>query len=108
MPSKWENYIDGLKDDAGALAKEELKNLVNAATSDSDQFIREQGRKMEKYLTQLAAGEITKDQFKGNIEDIRDLTEMKKLELSVAAKASAQRVITGISNLIIDGLLKLL
>jgi hypothetical protein len=108
MPKKWEKYIDGVKDDAGVLAKEELKKLVNATSNDSDQFIREQGQKMEKYLTQLAAGALTKDQFKWYIEDIKDLTEMKKLEMSVAAKASTQRIIAGINKLMIDGLLKLL
>ena len=108
MPAKWEAYIDGLRDDAGTLAKEELKNLVFEAKSDTDLFIRDQGWKMEKYLTQLAAGEITKEQFKGNIEDLKDLVEMRQLELSVAAKASAQRIIRGISKLMIEGLLKLL
>ena len=108
MPAKWETFIDGLKDDAGTLAKEELKNLVYEAKSSTDLFIRDQGWKMEKYLTQLAAGEITKEQFKGNIEDLKDLVEMRQMELSVAAKASAQRIVAGISKLMIDGLLKLL
>ena len=106
MPAMWETYIDGLRDDAGTLAKDELKKLVNEAKSDPDKFIRDKGRKMEKYLTQLAVGEITKEQFKGNIEDLKDLVEMKQLELSVAAKVSAQRIVADISRLMVDGLVK--
>lgn len=92
----------------GTLAKDELKNLVKNAKADSEDFIKRQGAKLERYLNQLAAGQITKDQFEGYVRDIRDLTEMQALKMSVAGKASAQRLANGISNLIIDGLLALI
>lgn len=107
MASNWEVFIDNLNDDAGKLAKDELKGLVKAAKNDSEAFIKRQGEKLERYLDQLAAGAITKDQFKEYVEDIRDLTVMEKLKMSVAAKASAQRLADGITSLVIDGLLSL-
>ena len=36
--------------------------------------------------------------------DIRDLTEMQALKMSVASKASAQRLVDGIIKLVINGL----
>lgn len=107
MASNWEVFIDNLKDDTGKLAKDELKGLVKAAKKDSDAFIKKQGKKLERYLDQLAAGEITKEQFKEYVEDIRDITEAQKLKMSAAAKASAQRLADGITSLVIDGLLSL-
>lgn len=107
MAAKWEIFIDNLKDDVGKLAKDELKVLVKATKNNSEGFIKKQGEKLERYLDQLATGEITKDQFKEYVEDIRDLTEIQKLKMSVAAKASAQRLADGITSLIIDGLLSL-
>lgn len=107
MAANWEVFIDNLKDDSGKLAKDELKKLIMLAKSDSQAFIKKQGEKLERYLNQLASGEITKEQFKGYVEDIRDLTEMEKLKMSVAAKASAQRLADGIASLVIDGLLAL-
>jgi len=108
MGSIWEDFIDNLKDDAGKLAKNELKDLVKTAKGDSEEFIKEQGYKLELYLSQLAAGQVTKEQFEGYVLDIKDLTEMKALQLSVAAKARAQRIVNGIPNLIIDGLISLI
>ena len=108
MGSKWEDFIDNLKDDAGTLAKGELKDLINGAKDDAEEFLKEQGKKMEGYLTQLAGGEIKKDQFESYMIDIKDLTEMKALQMEVAAKARAQKIVNGITSLIIDGLLKLI
>ena len=107
MSSKWEDFIDNLKDDAGTLAKKELKDFINSSKTDSEAFVQRQGQKLELYLKQLADGSITKEQFEGYVLDIKDLTEMQALKMSVAAKAKAQYVVTSITNLIMDGLLKL-
>ena len=108
MAKKWESFIDSLKDETGLLAKTELKALISGAKTDSDEFIKKQGIKLERYLNQLASGKITEEQFQGYMEDIRDLTEMQSLKMRVSAKASAQRLVTGIEDLIINGLMRLL
>jgi hypothetical protein len=108
MNSIWEDFIDNLKDDAGKLAKNELKELVKNSKEDSEKFIKKQGEKMELYLNQLADGQITKKQFEGYILDIKDLTEMQALKMVVAAKARMQSLAKGIENLIINGLLDLI
>ena len=106
--SVWEDFIDKLQDPMGKLDKDELKSLVNSAKTDSEEFIKMQGEKLKLYLNQLATGEITKDQFAGCILDIKALTEMQALKMSVEAKAKAQRLAKGITDLIIDRLLSLL
>jgi len=108
MGTKWEDFINNLKDSAGMLAKDELKTLIKTAKNDSEDFIRRQGEKMELYLIQLAEGKITKAQFEGYVLDIKDLTEMQALKMSVAAKARAQSLAKGVSDLVIDGLLTLI
>jgi hypothetical protein len=108
MPAPWITFLDELKDEAGSLAKEELKGLVTSALGDSDDFVRKQAIKTERYLNQLATGEITKKQFEGYMKDIEDLTRMQALKLVVEVKARAQRLADGIQNLILDKMLKLL
>ncbi len=108
MPEPWEIFIDSLRDSAGVLAKEELKALVANAKADSNQFVRKQAIKLERYLNQLATGEITKEEFEGTLEDLRTLTEMQSLKMKVAAKASAQRLCRGMEEIILNGLMKLL
>jgi hypothetical protein len=104
--SIWENFIDNIADPAGKLAKTELKGLIRDYRKDASGFLRRQGRKMQRYITQLARGEITPAEFRQYMEDIRDLTEMEKVRMSVAGKARAQRLVEGITELVINGLVK--
>jgi hypothetical protein len=106
--SKWKSFVDDLKDEAGILAKTELKNLILNAKADSNLFIKKQGGKIERYLNQLASKKITKKRFKAYMEDIRDLTAMEQLKMRAAAKAGAQRLVNGIEELILNGLIMLL
>jgi hypothetical protein len=108
MNSKWEEFIDNIKDTTGKLAKDELKNLVKDAKSDSEDFIKRQGEKLELYLNQLASGQITKEQCEGYLIDLRDLAEMQALKMSVAAKARAQSLAMGVTNIVLNGLIKLI
>lgn len=108
MPSSWETFVDNLIAGGKQFAKEELKNLISFAKGDANEFIKSQGEKLERYLNELATAQITKDKFKGLVQDLKDLTEEKALELEVAAKASTQRLAEGITRLIIEGLLKLI
>jgi hypothetical protein len=108
MAGDWIQFVNDLKDEAGALAKSELVGLITSSKADADDFIRKQAIKTERYLNQLAAGEITKEDFVQNMKNIQRLNEMQALKLSVAAKASAQRLTQGIQNLILDNLFKLI
>ena len=108
MADEWKGFVNQLKDEAGALAKGELFGLIGSSKEDSEEFVRRQAEKVEKYLNQLALGEITKDDLVLYMKQIQRLNEMQALKLSVAAKASAQRLTSGIQNLILDKLLKLI
>jgi len=105
MSAKWEEFIDNLQDEATQLIKDELKTLIMTAQDDSNAFVQRQGEKLELYLNQLAEGAITKEQFEGYVTDIRDLTKMQSLKMSVASKARAQRFAKGITKIVIKGLM---
>ncbi len=108
MAKTWRQFIRGLRDDLGILAKEELIDFINETKTDSNAFIRRQGEKLELYFTQLATKKITRKQFKGYILDIRDLTKMQARKMRVRAKARAQRLVKNIQTLILNTLLDLL
>jgi hypothetical protein len=108
MSNRWENFIDNIKDDANRLAKDELKDIIKSAKKDSDEFIKRQGMKLEIHLCQLAAGQITKAQFERDVRALQELTEMQKLKMAAASQASAQHLIKGIKEFIMDGLLILI
>ncbi len=55
--SKFTDYIYGLQDKAGTLAKEELKTLISSAKKDESEFVRLQAANVECWTEQLATGE---------------------------------------------------
>ena len=54
--STFTDYIDGLQDKAGTLAKEELKTLISSAKNDKSEFVRLQAENIERWTEQLALG----------------------------------------------------
>lgn len=108
MTEPWITFIDELKDEAGILAKNELKDLISDSLEDTEEFTRNQAQKIQRYLNQLALSQITKQQFEGYMVDTADLTRMHAVKMEVAAKVRAQRLADGVQNLILDRLLKVL
>ncbi len=106
--SKFTDYIDGLQDKAGTLAKEELKTLISSAKNDKSEFVRLQAENIERWTVQLAAGEITPMGYKKLVSKMDVLTKLEEIKLEVAEKASAQRLAEGIKTYVLDGLCKLL
>ena len=104
----WQEWLHSLGGKLSDLAVGELKKLIETAKNDSEEFTKRQGEKVERYLNQLATRQITKEQCQGYMEDIKDLTEIKALQMQVEAKARAQRLANGIKDIIIEKLLKLI
>ena len=105
---KFTDYIDGLQDKAGTLAKDELKELISSAKNDKSEFVRLQAENIEHWPAQLAAGELTPAGFKKLVSKMDVLTKLEEIKLEVAAKASAQLLANGIQKYVIEGLCKLL
>jgi len=108
MNQQWEQLFQDLKGEAAELLKGELGKWLTEVKAETDSFVRRQAEKTELYLNQLAAGQITKQQAQSYLVDIKDLTTLQELKMSVAAKASAQRLVKGIEDLILDRLFALL
>lgn len=106
--SKFTDFIDGLKDQAGVLAKDELKNLIRDAKADGSDFVKRQAQNVETWTVMLADGQLTPEGFKKLVKRMEVLGEIEKLGLTVKAKAAAQRLATGIEELVIDALFSLI
>ncbi len=106
MSSPWETFVDSLIAGGKQIAKNNMKSLVSVAKHDANEFVRKQGQKLERYLNLLGAGQISREEFELLVKDLQTLTEMRALELEVSAKAGAQRLVAGINDLVINGLMK--
>ena len=96
------------KDKSAEMLQKEIRTLIDDVKNDGLGTIREQGEKLERYLNQLSADEITMDDFEMYMSDMERLARMEARKAKVEAKAAWQRIGNGIADLIIGDLLKLL
>ena len=106
--SKFTDFIDGLKDAAGALAKDELKDLIADAKKDQSDFVRLQAENLERWTVMLADGELTPTGYKLLVRKMEVLTQLDVIKLKVAAKARAQKLAEGIEDLVVKGVFALI
>lgn len=106
--SKFTAFIDTLADEAGTLAKNELKDLISTAKKDQSDFVRLQAENFERWTVMLAEQELTVKGYKLLVKKMEVLTQLDVIKLKVKAKASAQRLAAGIEELVVKGLFALL
>ena len=106
--SKFTDFIDGIKDEGGKLAKQELKQLVSSGKKDTSDFVRLQAENLERWTIMLYDGDITAKGYKKLVKKMEVLTQLETIKLKVAAKASAQRLATCIEEIVVKGLFTLI
>jgi len=102
------DFIDGIKDDAGKLAKGELKKLIASAKKDESDFVRLQAENFERWTVMLAEGDLTVKGYKKLVKKMEVLTQLEAIKLKVSAKASAQRLASGIEDMVVKVLFTLI
>jgi hypothetical protein len=106
MDSRITDFVDGIKGGSLDLVRGELKGFLGGLKDRTDTFSQQQRGKIEKYLLQLALGQITKQQCQDMMEDIAELAAMEVRLEKVTTKAAAQRIQEGVTSLVINGLIK--
>lgn len=106
MDSSIEGYLDGIKSDSLSLIRGELSGFIDGLKARSDDFSKAQHAKLEKYLLQLAAQQLNKQQFADAIADMVIAADAEATLEKVETKAAAQRVSDGLTKLVINGLIK--
>jgi ElaB/YqjD/DUF883 family membrane-anchored ribosome-binding protein len=107
MPDLKDNLNDLLKNTT-SFAKDELINFITEAKNDSTDFVKHIGELTENNIKRLALGKITSDEFKELMEDLLDLNKMQFHKLSSDAKVKAQKIVNGISDLVLNKLFSLI
>ncbi len=106
--SKFTGFIDGILDESGKLAKDELKQLISTAKKDKSDFVRLQAENLERWTVMLSEGDITAKGYKKLVKKMEVLTQLEVIKLKVSAKASAQRLANGIQEIVVKGLFSLI
>jgi hypothetical protein len=103
-----DDYLKEIFGDAVASAGEEFKNLIKEAKSDSSEFINNQGKALEKYVIAFASGDITKEEFESLVRGQASLYKIEGHRLSVKVNARAEALSNNITEIVIEGMLKMI
>lgn len=93
MNKKWQDMFDKVKNDSEyQKIKDDCSEFLQSMKNDGEEFNRQQSAKIERYLNQLAAGEITEEECKGSLQDMATIMKSKALEMVVKSKARTQKL----------------
>jgi hypothetical protein len=106
--SKFTDFIDGIVDESKTLAKDELKQLIASAKKDESDFVRLQAENLERWTVMLADEELTAKGYQLLVKKMEVLTQLEVIKLKVKAKASAQRLASGIQEMVVKSLFALI
>jgi len=106
--SKFTDFIDGILDESGKLAKDELKSLISSSKKDESDFVRLQAENFERWTVLLAEGDLSPKGYKKLVKKMEVLTQLEVIKLKISAKASAQRLASGIQNIVVKALFSLI
>lgn len=105
---KIDDDLKAILGDALSVAREDLKALIKTAKSDGSEFIKEQGKSLERYIAALAKGDITKAEFEDLVKGLASLHKIELRRLSAEVKSRAQELSNKMTELVINGLVKMI
>jgi hypothetical protein len=94
-----------LKDAVINMAVSSYKNYKNAVIPDITTYLDKEKGEIEKYTLQLSQNAITEDEFKFNVDGLRDLCEMKALEKCGVTQIELDKLKSNIKDTIITTIL---
>ncbi len=87
----FDRFLDLFKENLLALAQEHWRDVRDAALRDGQAFVQKTREDLERWLTLLAAGELTREDFEWLVQGKRDLAEMEALKQAGLAKVRLDR-----------------
>src|ERR1700743_3671309 len=108
MTIDFTNVFNTLKNGIINLAETDVKNYLKAASKDGQALLDEMKEDLQTWTTQLANGDISKDDFTFNVLSQKDSLEMAALEEAGLAEIQADQFKTDVLNLITSTILGLI
>ncbi len=89
--TKFDDFIDALKDNISDLVREHWKDYSGAAAKDAQAFLEKTRDDLQRWTNLLAQGHLTRDDFEWLVKGKRDLAEMVTLQETGLALAQIDR-----------------
>ena len=88
--------------------KDQLETIANEAQQESSQFFKSKADDIKRYSKSLAAGKITAGEFQDLLRGLMSINVIQYNRLSAKTKVRAQELINRLSEVIIEGLFKMI
>jgi len=100
--ARFYDFLNALKDGLEQLVSQTLSDHRDAATRDSDAFLRKAKADLQRWTKALARGQLTKQDFAWLVEGKRDLAEMVALKQAGLALVQMDKFRNSLLDLVID------
>ncbi len=101
------DFLGALKLGLQELVAGTLKPYSKQASADGQAFLDAQKANLRKWTSQLASGDLSKDDFTDLVEGVKDLAELVALKQAGLAAVKLDQFRTGLVNLVIDTAFKI-
>ncbi len=95
------NFWEDLKESLEVLVKESVANFGEQAKQDGLEFLDQTKEDLEKWAKQLAAGDLSKDDFEWLVNGRKDLAKMEALKQAGLAAIEIDKLKKQIIDLVI-------
>lgn len=99
--------VDSIKDDAGKLIRQQLKELLTSAKNDADAIVKETGQKIADWLVMRAEGKLSDIELEALLYSRDQLLRQYKNTQEIKVKARVEKIAVGLVNLVLDRILGL-
>ena len=102
----FDDYVKELRKEVKKLAQELVDGLQADAISDMNAFLRKSERDLKRWTRQLAAGEITRQDFTDLVQAKKALAELHELTKAGLAATKLDRFRSDLISLLINTAMK--
>jgi hypothetical protein len=100
--SKFDEFIEKMGEGLKGLSRTSLKEFKDAATSDAKDFLEKYKADLQKWIEDLANGELSEEDFEDLVLGRKDIAEMYALKKAGVALAKMDLFKCRLADLIID------
>ena len=96
------SIFKSVQDQAKALAQKLFKRYTQQAVSDVKDFLEKSKDDLQRWIKELARGEIDKEEFESLVQGQSDLAEMHALKQAGLAAAQIDTFVNGLLDIVVD------
>ena len=97
-----EALLRNVENQTKTLAQEQLKQYTSQAVADVKGLLEKSKADLQRWVEELARGDIDKDEFESLVQGQIDVAEMRALKQSGLAEAQIESFVNGVIDIVVN------